>query len=127
MARGRDYDVVVVGSGASGGMAAWNLTRKGVKVLILDAGSKFNRGDFWTHLSPWKQREWRRQGKRPPGFLLSTEEQPYEWVDDRYFDLQRVWGIGGKTNIWGRVSLRYSDLNFTEPERDGWEVPWRVR
>ncbi len=32
------YDVVVIGSGASGGMAAWNLTRQGVKVLLLDAG-----------------------------------------------------------------------------------------
>ena len=127
MARGTDYDVVVVGSGASGGMAAWNLTRKGVKVLILDAGSKFNRGDFWTHLSPWKDRERRRQGRQPPQFLLSTDEQPYQWVDDRYFDLWRVWGIGGKTNIWGRVTLRYSDLNFTEPERDGWEVAWPFR
>ena len=127
MASGTDHDVVVIGSGASGGMAAWNLARKGAKVLILDAGSKFNRGDFWTHLSPWKEREWRRQGRRPPGFLLSMQEQPYEWVDDRYFDLWRVWGIGGKTNIWGRVSLRYSELNFTEPERDGWEVPWPFR
>ncbi len=69
----------------------------------------------------------RRQALKTPGFLLSTEEQPYEQVDDRYFDLWRVWGIGGKTNIWGRVSLRYSDLNFTEPERDGWEVAWPFR
>ncbi len=33
------YDVVVIGSGAAGGMAAWNLTRQGVNVLVLDAGS----------------------------------------------------------------------------------------
>ena len=39
----------------------------------------------------------------------------------------RVWGRGGKTNIWGRVSLRYSDLDFTGPERDGWEIPWPIR
>ncbi len=124
MAAEFDHDVLVIGSGASGGITAWNLARQGAKVLILDAGSKFNRGDFWTHVSPWQAHEMRRQGKRPPQFLLSTQEQPYEWEDDRYFDLWRVWGIGGKTNIWGRVSLRYSDLNFSEPERDGWEVAW---
>ena len=32
------YPVIVVGSGASGGMAAWNLTRKGINVVLLDAG-----------------------------------------------------------------------------------------
>src|SRR4029453_19308893 len=43
---------------------------------------------------------------------------------ERPFDLRRVWGLGGKTNVWGRVSLRYSDLDFTGPARDGWELPW---
>ena len=41
------HDVVIIGSGASGGMAAWNLTRKGMRVLMLDAGTKFPRSQFW--------------------------------------------------------------------------------
>src|SRR5260221_229948 len=48
------HDVIVVGSGASGGMAAWNLTRQGVNVLMLDAGEKFSRAKFWTHVKPWE-------------------------------------------------------------------------
>ena len=126
MAERFDADVVVIGSGASGGMAAWNLARKGVKVLMLDAGSKFSRADFWTHMKPWERRERLRRGEKPPPFLLDTAEQPYETVKDRPFSLTRVWGIGGKTNVWGRLSLRYSDLNLNEPERDGWEIPWPV-
>ena len=39
-------DVIVIGSGASGGMAAWNLTRQGVDVLMLDAGTRFSRYSF---------------------------------------------------------------------------------
>jgi len=35
-------------------MAAWNLTRKDVKILLLDAGTRVNRADFWTHTSPGK-------------------------------------------------------------------------
>lgn len=121
------HDVIVIGSGASGGMAAWNLTRKGVNVLMLDAGEKFQRSKFWSHVKPWEERVRRDRGERPPEFFLNTREQPYATEKDQPFLLMRVWGRGGKTNVWGRVSLRYSDLDFAGPERDGWEIPWPIR
>ena len=34
----QEYDVLVIGSGASGGMAAHVLTEKGATVLVLEAG-----------------------------------------------------------------------------------------
>jgi choline dehydrogenase-like flavoprotein len=120
------HPVVVVGSGASGGMAAWNLTRKGIDVLMLDAGTKFERSQFWTHVRPWEARARRARGERPPQFFLDTKEQPYLTPPDKPFQLIRVWGHGGKTNVWGRVSLRYSDLDFKGPARDGWEIPWPI-
>jgi choline dehydrogenase-like flavoprotein len=120
------YPVIVVGSGASGGMAAWNLTRQGVDVLMLDAGSKFDRAQFWTHVQPWEARERRARGETPPQFFLDTKEQPYLTPEGKPFELIRVWGHGGKTNVWGRVSLRYSDLDFQGPAKDGWEIPWPI-
>lgn len=121
------HDVVIIGSGAAGGMAAWNLSRQGVNVLVLDAGRKFQRSKFWTHVKPWDRQYRLGLGQRPPEFQLDIHEQPYTWRKGDYFDLIRVWGRGGKTNIWGRVSLRYSDLDFTSAERDGWEIPWPIR
>ncbi|HVT93185.1 MAG TPA: GMC family oxidoreductase [Bryobacteraceae bacterium] len=121
------HDVIVIGSGAAGGMAAWNLTRQGVNVLLLDAGTKFNRAKFWTHVKPWEWRKREARGQHPVEFELSPKEQPYLTPPGRPFELTRVWGRGGKTNIWGRVALRYSDLNFTEPGLDGWEIPWPIR
>ncbi len=120
------YDVVVIGSGASGGMAAWNLTRQGVNVLMLDAGQKFDRNSFWTHVFPYERRERYARGERPPQFFLDQKEQPYITPEGHPFTLIRVWGRGGKTNVWGRVSLRYSDLDFKAAERDGWEIPWPI-
>ncbi|MGV3520228.1 GMC oxidoreductase [Luteitalea sp.] len=120
------YPVIVVGSGASGGMAAWNLTRQGVDVVLLDAGEKFDRATFWTHVTPWQERERRARGERPPEFFLDTKEQPYLTPAERPFQLNRVWGHGGKTNIWGRVSLRYSEMDFRAGERDGWDIPWPI-
>ncbi|QQS46461.1 MAG: GMC family oxidoreductase [Acidobacteriota bacterium] len=116
------YDAVVIGSGASGGMAAWNLTRQGVNVLLLDAGDKFDRAGFWTHVLPYEARERRARGERPPEFYLSETEQPYLTPPGQPFKLVRVWGIGGKTNVWGRVSLRYGDVDFKV--NDGYGVPW---
>ncbi|MBK5296256.1 MAG: GMC family oxidoreductase [Vicinamibacteria bacterium] len=120
------HPVVVVGSGASGGMAAWNLTRKGINVLLLDAGSKFERSQFWTHVRPWEARARRARGEKPTQFFLDTKEQPYLTSEGKPFQLIRVWGHGGKTNVWGRVSLRYSDLDFKGPANDGWEIPWPI-
>lgn len=124
---GAVHDVVIIGSGAAGGMAAWNLTRQGMNVLVLDAGVKFQRSKFWSHVKPWDW--WRKMdaGERPPAFYLDTKEQPYQTPKEQPFELIRVWGRGGKTNVWGRVSLRYGDVDFEGPARDGWEIPWPIR
>lgn len=121
------HDVVVIGSGAAGGMAAYNLVEKGVKVLMLDAGERFKRENFWTHVLPFEWNQRIHRGESPPEFELSKKEQPYLTPTGKPFHLVRVWGLGGKTNIWGRVSLRYSDINLQEPARDGWGIPWPIR
>ena len=120
------YPVIVIGSGAAGGMAAWNLTQKGVQVLMLDAGDKFDRGKDWTHVRPWEARDRRAKGESPLAFYLDTKEQPYKVPDGKHFDLTRVWGLGGKTNVWGRVSLRLSEMDFKAAASDGWEIPWPI-
>src|SRR6185312_9522667 len=122
------HEVIIIGSGAAGGITAWNLTRQGVNVLMLDAGEKFQRSKFWTHVKPWEARAKRARGEAPPAFYVDTKKTaPYLTLPNQPFALTRVWGRGGKTNVWGRVSLRYSDLNLTEPAVDGWEIPWPIR
>ena len=121
------HPVIVIGSGASGGMAAWNLTQQGHRrpaarrrrqvrsIEVLDA-----RAAVGGARARW------RAASSPPQFFLDTKEQPYLTPDGRPFELTRVWGHGGKTNVWGRVSLRYSEMDFKAAERDGWEIPWPI-
>ena len=125
--RGDVHDVVVIGSGASGAMTAHTLVQHGVRVLMLDAGWKFDRSESWAHVLPFEADRRRREGDVAPQLRLSTREQPYLTPADRPFDLWRTWGWGGKTNVWGRVSLRMSDLDFAGPARDGWHIPWPIR
>ncbi len=50
-----DYDVVIVGSGAGGAAAAWELTRNGVHVLVLEAGPHFDPiKDSRLHYPDWE-------------------------------------------------------------------------
>ena len=125
--RGPVHDVVVIGSGASGAMTAHALVGHGVRVLMLDAGWKFDRSESWAHVLPFEADRRRREGEAPPRYRLDDREQPYLTPEGRPFQLWRTWGWGGKTNVWGRVSLRMSDLDFTGPEREGWGIPWPVR
>src|SRR6185503_4771016 len=86
------HPVIVIGSGASGGMAAWNLTQKGIDVLLLDAGDKFDRSKYWTHVQPWEAQDRAARGEKPPQFFLDSNEQPYTTPESRPFALTRVWG-----------------------------------
>src|SRR4029078_2143725 len=92
------YPVGNCGSGASGGMAAWNLTRQGIDVVMLDAGTKFDRTKYWAHVRPGEARAGTAKGEKEPQFFLDTKEQPYLTPDGKPFELIRVWGHGGKTN-----------------------------
>ncbi len=83
-----DWEVVVIGSGAAGGMTAWNRTRQGVNVLLLDAGTRFNPASFWSHVKPWEWDQRIDRGQRPPQFRVDPREQPIEFAQP--FELWRV-------------------------------------
>lgn len=50
------YDAVIVGAGAGGGSAAWALTRKGFRVLVLEAGPRYDPFvDYKVNTPAWEE------------------------------------------------------------------------
>ena len=130
-----DHDVLIIGSGASGGMAAYTLTKLGLKCLMLDAG---------PFIDPEKQRVLRSvydlpyrgfgQPGRFPHVTQANEFTANSWADEKLnpytFDPAnpyywvRVRLMGGKTLMWGRASWRLSDYEFKCKDHDGFGDNW---
>jgi choline dehydrogenase-like flavoprotein len=128
------HDVVIVGSGAGGGMAAKVLTEAGANVLMLEAGVMFDsRKDSkmmaWPYQSPRRglpvpERQFGEFDAGWGGWTL--EGEPYTSAPGDRFDWFRTRMLGGRTNHWGRISLRFGPDDFRRKSLDGLGDDWPI-
>ena len=104
------YDVVVIGSGAGGGTLSARLAGLGADVLVLEGGPKLNtRTDFNTHGLP---------------FEFPFRHIPVMKPGKPGMDGERSRGLGGKTQLWNAVALRFSQRDFKGRKHDGAGEDW---
>jgi choline dehydrogenase-like flavoprotein len=132
----KEYDVIVVGSGAAGGQTAYTLTMDGAKVLMLEAGRNYVPESETPMFHTPDQAPLR--GTSTPdkefGFYDSTVDGGWEMPGEPYSSAsdhpeQRFWWwrarmLGGRTNHWGRISLRNGPYDFKPHTRDGLGFDW---
>ena len=140
------YDAIVIGSGITGGWAAKELTEKGLKVLVLEAGRPIvPEQDYAEHI-PISEMKFRGMNDRKEQaesqpiqrtcyaceewaskFFVSDVDNPYATDPGKPFAWIRGRQVGGKSITWGRQSYRWSDLDFEANVRDGIAVDWPIR
>jgi choline dehydrogenase-like flavoprotein len=140
---GRSFDVVIVGSGASGGWAAKRLTEAGLRVAVLEAGRQLTDADYKEHVPvfglPYRARTKHPLERERPvqagsyavrewnaAWYVNDFEEPYVDESNPHFLWVRPRIVGGRTNIWGRACLRFSDIDFKAHSHDGAGVDWPI-
>jgi choline dehydrogenase-like flavoprotein len=133
----KQWDVLIVGSGHSGGMAAKILTEKGISCLMLNAGPQ---ADYEQDRSLKKTYELPYRGFGQPGRLphvyQANEFNANQWVDEKEFPYThppdavynwvRVRLLGGRSLFWARQSFRLSDYEFKAADIDGTGENWPI-
>lgn len=130
----KTYDVCIIGSGAGGGMAAYVLSQAGIKVAVIEAGPMYDPAKNVTQLKwPWESprrgasTEFRNFGDFDAAYGgWQLEGEPYTHKDGTKFDWFRSRMLGGRTNHWGRISLRFGPKDFKHKSVDGLGDDWPI-
>ena len=132
-----DHDVLIIGSGASGGMAAYTLAKAGVKCLMLDAGPSADWDKQRSMKAVWDlpYRGFDKPGRFPHitqasefdgNMWIDEEKNPYSYPKDDPYYWVRIRMIGGKMNRWGRACWRLSNYEFKCKDHDGFGENWPI-
>ena len=140
------FDAIVIGSGMSGGIAAKELTERGLKTLVLERGNEIvHRRDYTDGVQPWDapnagrvnqeelardyavQRECYAVNELTKEFFVKDSDHPYTTPDGKPFSWIRGYHTGGRSIMWGRQSYRLSPMDFEANARDGHGVDWPIR
>jgi len=130
----KNYDVIIVGSGAGGGMAAYMLSKAGLSVALMEAGPMYDPAKNVTQLK-WSYESPRRGAStkfRPFGDFdacywgWDIDGEPYTKAEGTQWDWWRARMLGGRTNHWGRISLRFGPKDFKRKSIDGLGDDWPI-
>ncbi len=136
-----DYEVIVIGSGATGGVAALTFAEAGVKVLVVEAGPKYTSEEAigsepintLNRINGIVSGKRRIQAQHPgywksnPLLFSNEKDNPYTFPQNKPFIWTQGKQLGGRSLTWGGITLRLSDYEFKASLNDGYGSEWPIK
>ena len=142
-----EYDVIVVGSGITGGWAAKEFCERGFKTLMVERGRVVEHRKDYIHENkpPWMfenrtkvdnllaDQQYSVQKKcyaftdSTKQFFNNDRDMPYTTEKGSSFDWIRGDQLGGKSLLWHRQSYRMNKFDFEANKKDGYGNDWPIR
>jgi len=114
-------DVCVIGAGAAGAVVAKKLGEAGFRVVVLEAGPRFN---------PARDYPTRQHDFEVAGPALFKPKDPrrdlYTWGGAQWFHFSRIKGVGGSTLVYTGISRRFHVSDFRVRSIDGVADDWPI-
>ncbi len=134
------YEAIVVGSGATGGVAALTLAKSGLRVLVIEAGPQLNESQVigseplntYRRLTGIISGRNRIQAQHPgfwkanPSLYVNEKDNPYTVPEGLPFLWTQGKQVGGRSHTWGGITLRLSNLDFKAAKTDGYGKCWPI-
>ena len=127
MLSNKPYDLCIMGAGMAGSMLAAVAARRGMRVVVIEAGPRF---DFSLRLDQLRRHKvlgeplwpWKNTG-RDTYSDSSKDELGYSYTLNR----SRVKAVGGSTLHWGGMAQRLQISDFETASRYGLGQDWPIR
>ncbi|ABX08690.1 GMC oxidoreductase [Prochlorococcus marinus] len=134
------YEAIVIGSGATGGVASLTLAKAGVRVLLVEAGPLLTAkqalgteplNTFKRLLSIFNGNH-RKQIQHPgywkanPSLYINEKENPYIYPKEKPFIWTQGRQVGGRSLTWGGITLRLSNSDLKAATKDGYGPEWPI-
>jgi choline dehydrogenase-like flavoprotein len=119
-----DFDVIVVGGGAGGGVAAWSFARRGKSVLLLERGHSYPMG--WTGRDLLRNHRYSAYGHNTgpelagnPRVFVNRDGIPKVVSPHQGGYQNNAMALGGGTRVYGAQAWRFHPFDFEMATRYG--------
>ena len=137
----KPYEVIIIGSGATGGMAALTMARAGVRVLVIERGPELEINqangsepcNMIRRLVGVTTGNYQNQPQHPgfwksnPILYANKKANPYTYPTKAPFMWTQGNQIGGRSLTWGGITLRLAEEDFEASKSKEYNLEWPIR
>ena len=117
-----ECDVLIIGAGATGALAATVLAKAGLDVVCLEQGGWVEPNDHPHYSSDWT---WQRRTNWSPD--VNKRRRPDDYPVETNSSQVLMWnGVGGSTNVYGAIWPRYRPSDFRKGDEHGLQPNWPI-